>query len=70
MVASINSATTTTPAWQHKCWDWAEARSTFELRDLEAKHFMFCQELCAEYEYSYQYRCQRGESVARFTPLA
>jgi hypothetical protein len=36
---------------------------------MEASHFMFCQELCAEYDYSYEYRCKRKESVAKFTPM-
>ena len=36
---------------------------------MEAAHFMFCQEICAEYDYTYQYRCQRSESVAQFKPL-
>ena len=30
---------------------------------------MFCQELCAEYDFSYQYRFRASESVAQFTPL-
>ena len=34
-----------------------------------ASHFMFCQELCGEYNYTYEYRCQRSESVARFKPI-
>jgi hypothetical protein len=69
MVASINSITTNTPEWQKKCWGWAEARTVFEVRDMQAPHFLFCQELCGEYNYTYQYRCNRSESVAKFTPI-
>jgi hypothetical protein len=69
MVAVINSTSTKVAGWQEKCWTWAEAKQPFEVRDMQAEHFMFCQELCAEYEYTYQYRCQRTESVAKFTPL-
>lgn len=68
MVAAINSISTKTPAWQSKCWAWAERKQPFEIHDMEAAHFMFCQELCAEYEYSYQYQCRRNESVAQFRP--
>lgn len=69
MVASINSTSTQQAGWQSKCWAWAERRQPFEIRDMEAEHFMFCQELCAEYDYTYQYRCRRTESVAKFVPL-
>ena len=69
MVASINSITTKTAGWQSRCWHWAETKQPFEIHDMEAGHFMFCQELCAEYDYSYQYRCKGSESVAKFTPL-
>jgi len=69
MVASINSTSTKAERWQEKCWSWAETKQPFEIRDMEASHFMFCQELCAEYDYSYLYRCQRSESVAQFKPL-
>lgn len=69
MVAAINSTSTRVDGWQEKCWAWAEAGLPFEVRDMEAAHFMFCQELCAEYEYSYEYRCQASESVARFKPV-
>jgi hypothetical protein len=69
MVASINSTSTKADQWQEKCWSWAETNQPFEIRDMEAAHFMFCQEICAEYDYTYQYRCQRSESVAQFKPL-
>jgi len=69
MVTSINSTTTKKLGWQNKCWGWAEARCPFEIRDMHAEHFMFCQELCAEYDYTYQYRCKDSESVARFVPI-
>ena len=69
MVSSINSITTQTAGWQNKCWQWAEAKQPFEIRDLEAQHFMFCQEICAEYQYTYQYYFRDSESVAKFTPI-
>ena len=69
MVASINSTTTKEKEWQQKCWQWAEANQPFEIRDMGAADFMFCQELCAEYSYSYQYRCKGTESVAKFAPI-
>jgi hypothetical protein len=69
MVASINSISTKTTGWREKCWQWAELKQPFEIYDMEAAHFMFCQELCAEYDYFYRYRCKRNESVAKFTPL-
>jgi hypothetical protein len=70
MVRSINSITTKAAGWQQKCWRWAESAQPFEIRDLQSRHFMFCQEICAEYDYTYQYRCKNMESVARFTPLS
>jgi len=69
MVAAINSVSTQTSGWQEKCWNWAETRQSFEIRDMQSVHFMFCQEICAEYDYTYQYRCQRSESAARFKPI-
>jgi len=69
MVTATNSVSTKSAGWQQKCWTWAEANQSFEIRDMEAPHFMFCQELCAEYHYTYQYHCQRDESVAQFKPL-
>lgn len=69
MVATINSTSTKVPGWQRKCWAWAEADKPFEIRDLEAPHFLFCQELCAEYNYTYQYHCGPSESVAQFKPI-
>lgn len=69
MVATINSVTTKTAGWQIKCWKWAEAKQPFEICDMEAAHFMFCQEVCAEYNYTYQYRCRPSSSVAKFVPL-
>lgn len=69
MVASINSTSTTTEKWREKCWAWAESHQPFEIREMGASHFMFCQELCGEYNYTYEYRCQRSESVARFKPI-
>ena len=69
MVAAINSISTRDAGWQEKCWHWAEAHQPFEIRDMEAAHFMFCQELCAEYSYAYHYRRQRAESVAQFKPI-
>jgi len=69
MVAALNSISTKAAGWQEKCWTWAEAKLPFEIRDMEASHFMFCQEICAEYEYTYQYRCRRSESVAQFKPM-
>ena len=69
MVAAINSVSTKTTGWQKKCWRWAEARQPFEVCDLESSHFMFCQELCAEYNYAYEYRYRASESVAKFKPL-
>ncbi len=68
MVAASNSVSTTAPDWQRKCWEWAEAKQPFEINNLATGHFMFCQELCAEYHYSYAYYCRGGESVARFKP--
>jgi hypothetical protein len=68
MVSSINSVSTKMPQWQKRCWEWAEAKQRFEIRDIEAMHFMFCQQICAEYDYSYEYRYRRSESVAQFRP--
>jgi hypothetical protein len=68
MVASINSISTKAVGWQYQCWTWAEAKLSFEIRDMESAHFMFCQEVCAEYNYTYQYRCNRSESAAQFKP--
>ena len=68
MVSSLNSVTTRTTGWERKCWEWAEAGHPFELRDVETRHFMFCQEICAEYDYTYLYRYQNDESVAQFKP--
>ena len=69
MVAAINSVSTKTSGWQDKCWAWAETKQLFEIRDMEASHFMFCQEICAEYNYTYLYHCRRDESVAQFKPV-
>jgi hypothetical protein len=69
MVAAINSTSTQEPGWEKKSWTWAEGKQVFEIRDMQAEHFMFCQELCAEYDYSYQYRCHRAESTAHFKPI-
>jgi hypothetical protein len=70
MVHRINSVTTKTAGWQQQCWEWAEASLSFELRDVEAGHFAFCQELCAEYGYTYRYNGRRGYSVVQFKPKA
>ena len=70
MVASVNSISTKTDKWRETCWAWAESHQPFELRDLGAAHFLFCQELCAEYSYTYQYHCRGSESVANFKPIA
>jgi len=69
MVAATNSVSTSTTGWEKKCWAWAEAKQLFEIRDMGTAHFLFCQELCAEYDYIYQYRCRRDESVAQFQPI-
>lgn len=68
MVASINSTTTKTTGWQKKCWEWAEAHIPFEIHDVQSEHFMFFQELCAEYQYTYNYRCRKKDSIAKFLP--
>jgi hypothetical protein len=68
MVAAINSVSTKSAGWREKCWAWAEAKQPFKIHDMEALHFMFCQELCAEYDYIYDYHCRGAESVARFEP--
>jgi hypothetical protein len=70
MVSSINSTTTQAEGWQKQCWQWAEAKQSFEIHDLQSQHFMFCQEICAEYNYTYQYFCRRTESVAKFMPMS
>lgn len=70
MVSSLNSISTKTTGWHSKCWKWAENNQMFEIRDLTSRDFMFCQEVCAEYSYTYQYRCSPSESTARFKPLA
>ncbi|HEX4349072.1 MAG TPA: hypothetical protein VH251_01730 [Verrucomicrobiae bacterium] len=69
MVTAMHSISTRTPGWREECWAWAETHQHFELLDIESPHFMFCQELCAEYNYRYVYRCLRSESVARFIPV-
>jgi hypothetical protein len=69
MVAAINSVSTKTAGWQDKCWAWAETKQLFEICDMQASHFLFCQEICAEYSYTYLYRCRRDESVAQFKPM-
>lgn len=66
MVAATNSITTKTEGWREKCRKWAEAGKPFALRDLETRHFIFCQEICDEYDYSYKYHCRGPESVAKF----
>jgi hypothetical protein len=66
MVAALNSVSTKTTGWQEKCWNWAESQQPFEIRDMTSSHFMFCQELCGEYNYTYVYRCSGQESVAQF----
>jgi len=54
-------------SWRKKCRGWAEAGEPFQVRDLEAHHFVFCQEICAKYDYFYKYRCVgRTESTATF----
>jgi hypothetical protein len=69
MVTAFNSISTETAGWREKCRAWAEERQPFEIRDMGAAHFLFCHELCAEYDYSYQYRCQHSESIAQFKPI-
>jgi hypothetical protein len=68
MLADINSISTQAAGWREKCQAWAELKQAFEIRDMEAAHFLFCQELCARYDYTYLYHCHRSESVARFKP--
>jgi hypothetical protein len=69
MVTVTNSTSTRSAGWRETCWAWAEANQPFDLVDIESPHFMFCQELCAEYQYRYQYRCHQSESVAHFIPI-
>lgn len=63
------SISTKDAGWRDKCGVWAKARQPFEVRDLESARFLFCQELCAEYGYMYEYHCRPPESVAQFKPL-
>lgn len=52
-----------------KCREWAKSKQSFEINDLEALHFLFCQEICSEYDYAYKYRCRGAESKAKFEPI-
>lgn len=68
-VCCSNVVTTGRVDWQYQCWNLAEGRLVFELQDLQTRHFMFCFELCAEYDYHFTYSYGSGQSIARFTPL-
>jgi hypothetical protein len=50
----MNFTTTKTKGWQQHCWEWAEAKEPFELRDVAAENIPFCNELCAAYQGKYQ----------------
>ena len=64
-----SAVTTKKVDWQRQCWGLAEERLPFELHDIETRHFMFCFELCAEYDYHFTYTYGSGRSVAHFKPL-
>jgi hypothetical protein len=68
-MTSLNSVTTKTDGWEKKCRDWAEFRQSFEVHDLGAAHFMFCQEICTQFDYAYKYRCRGSDSIAKFEPI-
>lgn len=68
MVTANNVIVAGDKQWRQKCWALAENNEPFEIHRLEASHFMFCQALCAEYDYSFRFRCNRTDSVAEFHP--
>ncbi|HEU5395822.1 MAG TPA: hypothetical protein VFV81_01550 [Verrucomicrobiae bacterium] len=69
MSMAANSISTRAKGWEEQCRTWADTGQSFEVRDLEESHFMFCQRLCAKYDYVYKYRCRGPESVAVFEAL-
>jgi len=68
MVAVKNLIIAGDNQWRQRCWDLAQRKEFFEIHRMEASHFMFCQALCAEYDYTFRFRCTRTESIAEFHP--
>lgn len=68
MLKNANLASTHEKGWETRCRKWAKAGVQFELLDIEATHFVFCQEICAAYKYKYEYQYSDNKSFAAFVP--
>ena len=62
----FNSISTTEDHWQIQCWNWAKAKTPFQIEGTLAKHRIFLDEL----SHTYGYKLKHGETVIIFVPGA
>jgi len=70
MSGTTKITTTKTEGWQTICQNWAQARESFEIHGIGAKHLAYCKELCDSNQYQCRYQFRNLNSAAVFAPLS
>lgn len=68
MAAPIQSILADEAGWEKKVRELAAAGREFWLLNMQASHFDFCQQLCHEFNYQYDFNLHTEHSVATFRP--